>query len=51
MKEKYESRLRVRSEEPIDVNALARVGSKFGRVAETSCDRVWDYGFDNEDDE
>jgi len=47
--EKYESRITIRSEEPIDVNALTRIGAKFGRVSAASSEKAWDWRV--EDDE
>ena len=41
--EKYESRITIRTEEPIDVNSLTKIGSKFGRVSAASSERAWDY--------
>lgn len=46
--EKYESRITIRSEEPIDVNALTKIASKFGRVSSVSSEKSWDYRIDDE---
>ena len=47
--EKYESRITIRSEEPIDVNLLTKAGAKFGRVSYVSSERSWEWR--TEDDE
>ena len=47
--EKYESRITIRSEEPIDVNLLTKAGAKFGRVSSASSEKSWDWRV--EDDE
>lgn len=46
--EKYESRITIRSEEPIDVNVLTKAGSKFGRVSTASSEKSWDYRIEDE---
>lgn len=41
--EKYESHIRIRSEEPIDVNSLTRANMKFGRVSSVSSEKSFDW--------
>ena len=47
--EKYESHVRIRSDEPIDVNLLVKANLKFGRVSSASSEKSWDWR--TEDDE
>jgi len=47
--EKYESHIRIRSDEPIDVSVLTKAGAKFGRVSSVSCEKAWKWEL--EDDE
>lgn len=41
--EKYESHIRIRSDEPIDVSLLVKAGAKFGRVSSVSSDKSFDW--------
>lgn len=47
--EKYESRITIRSEEPIDVNLLVKTNAKFGRVSAASSDKSWDWRSEDDD--
>jgi hypothetical protein len=47
--EKYESRITIRSEEPVDVNLLTEAVAKFGRVSSASSEKWW--GWPDADDE
>ena len=48
--EKYESRITIRSDEPIDVNLLTKANVKFGRVSSVSSEKSFEWRI-NEDDE
>lgn len=48
--EKYESHIRIRSDEPIDVSLLVRAGAKFGRVSSVSSDKSFDWRFGEEEE-
>jgi hypothetical protein len=41
--EKYESRVRIRSNEPVDVTSLTRAVAKFGRVSSVSSEKAWSW--------
>lgn len=47
--EKYESHVKIRSNEPVDVTSLTRAVAKFGRVSSVSSEKTWSWG--REEDE
>jgi len=48
--EKYESHVRIRSDEPIDVNLLVKANLKFGRVSSVSSDKSFDWRLDEDNE-
>jgi hypothetical protein len=48
--EKYESHIRIRSDEPIDVSLLVKSGAKFGRVSSVSSDKSFDWRIGEEEE-